>query len=115
VTHSLRYVADLFYDGKNADSSAELRIKMAQFSTKTKTTRPGDHFLHCHAKQHIVYFEVMRVLILWIRRRVNMGLSGASLHSCCPSPAHLEIWLSICSNAKPLTKWHEATFIIQAT
>ena len=35
------YVADLFYDGKNSISTAELRIKIAQFSTQIKKSRPG--------------------------------------------------------------------------
>ena len=35
------YVSDLFYDGKNSDSAAELRIRMTQFSTTSDRTRPG--------------------------------------------------------------------------
>lgn len=37
----LRYVSDLFYDGKNSNSEAELRIKVTQFSTTSEKKRPG--------------------------------------------------------------------------
>ena len=32
---------DLFYEGKNADTSASLRIKMSQFAQVFRTSRPG--------------------------------------------------------------------------
>jgi len=39
-----RFVSDLFYDGKNSDSSAELRVKVTQLSTSAQKSKPGTVF-----------------------------------------------------------------------
>jgi hypothetical protein len=36
------YNADLFYEGKNQNTTAEMNIKMKQFGEKFTTSRPGD-------------------------------------------------------------------------